>query len=103
MSAEAEPSETTRRFVPAFARAFPKNAELDRLVEAFERGDYAAVREGAPRIAKSTDRDDVRRAARELRRRIDPDPLAVYLVVVAALLLVVLAGFYFTHAHAGAG
>lgn len=102
MSAEAEPSQTTR-FVPAFARAFPKNAELDRLVDAFERGDYAAVREGAPRLAKSTDRDDVRRAARELRRRIDPDPLAVYLVVVAALLLVVLAGFYFTHAHAGAG
>lgn len=99
MSTEAEPTQPSERVVPSFARGFPKDAELDRLIDAFERGDYATVREDAPRLAKSTERDDVRRAARELRRRIDPDPIGVYLVGVAALLLAFLAWFYFSHAH----
>jgi hypothetical protein len=86
---------------PAFARDFPADAELTRLVEAFERGEYALVREAAPRLANSTEDDDVRRAARELRRRLDPDPLAVYLLGVAAALLVFLAYWFWTHPHEG--
>jgi hypothetical protein len=85
--------------VPAFARAFPHEPALDALVSAFEAGDYARVRREAPALARQTDRDDVRAAARELARRLDPDPLAVYLLGAAALLLTFLAGWYWAHPH----
>lgn len=88
---------------PSFARHFPREPELDKLVAAFERGNYALVRAEAPRLMKATERDDVRLAARELRRRIDPDPLASFLLVAAAGLLAFLAYFYFAHAHGGGG
>jgi hypothetical protein len=95
---------TTAHFEgPSFARHFPREPELDRLVAAFERGNYALVREQAPRLMKATARDDVRLAARELRRRIDPDPLASFLLVAAAGLLAFLAYFYFAHTHGGGG
>jgi hypothetical protein len=86
--------------VPAFAHAFPRDAELDALVAAFEAGDYARVRREAPALAQRTEDDAVRRAARELRRRLDPDPAAVYMLLAAAMLLVFLAGWYWLHPHA---
>jgi hypothetical protein len=89
-----------REGVPAFARSFPRDPVLDVLVDAFEHGDYAKVRSEAPRLAKETDRDDVRAAARELARRIEPDPLAAYLLAGAAALLAFLAIWYWTHPHA---
>lgn len=85
---------------PAFALGFPQDPELDALVVAFEAGDLGRVRREAPELAKKTDRDEVRAAARELRRRVDPDPLAVYLLGIAAALLVFLAGWYWLHPHA---
>ncbi len=86
--------------VPAFARSFPRDDDaLTALVAAFEAGDYARVRREAPALVQKTDRDDVRRAARELRRRLDPDPLAVYMLMAAAALLVFLAGWYWLHPH----
>jgi hypothetical protein len=88
---------------PSFARDFPREPELDRLVAAFERGNYALVRTEAPRLMKATDRDDVRLAASELRRRIDPDPLARFLLMAAMGLLIFLSYYYFRHAHGGAG
>ncbi|APR83581.1 Hypothetical protein A7982_08930 [Minicystis rosea] len=96
--ADAAPDPADDR--PAFARSFPDDPALAALVAAFEAGDYARVRREAPALAKRTDRDDVRAAARELRRRLDPDPLASYLLGIAALLLVFLAGWYWMHAHA---
>ena len=99
--AKPAPAAPRRAGVPAFALAFPADAELDRLVDAFEAGNYALVRDAAPKLARQTASDDVRRAARELRRRVDPDPLMVYLVGVAALLLGVLAYWYWTHPHVG--
>ncbi len=84
---------------PAFAAGFPRDPVLDALVAAFEAGDYARVRREAPALAKQTDRDDVRAAARELARRLEPDPLAAYLLGLAALLLVFLAGYYWLHGH----
>lgn len=86
--------------VPAFARGWPRDATLDALVAAFEAGDYARVRREAPLLAKSTEDDAVRRAARELRRRLDPDPVAVYMLAAAGALLVFLAGWYWAHPHA---
>lgn len=85
---------------PAFAAHFPADPELDRLVRLFEAGDYHAVREGAPRLAKATDRDDVRNAARLLRSRLEPDPLAKLLLGIAVLLLALLSAYYWTHSHA---
>ena len=58
---------------PAFARDFPRDAELTRLVRSFTAGDYHAVRVGADALAEVTPREDVRRAAGLLRARTDPD------------------------------
>ncbi len=85
--------------VPAFARAWPQDAALTALVTAFEAGDYARVRREAPALARGTEDPAVRRAARELRRRLDPDPVAVYMLMAAAALLAFLAGWYWLHPH----
>src|SRR5262249_54508338 len=95
---EAE-APAAREGVPAFARAFPHDPELDALVDAFEGGDYARVRREAPALAKRTENDDVRKAARELASRVEPGPLALYLLVASALLLAFLAFWYWTHPH----
>ncbi len=73
---------------PRFLLEFPQDPELQRLVRAFEGGNYQAVREGAPKLAQATDDPIVRAAARELARRIDPDPLMKYLLWVALGLFV---------------
>jgi hypothetical protein len=75
---------------PPFLLSFPEDPQLERLIGAFERGDYALVRREARRVAKRARDPEVRAAARELRRRIDPDPLAVYLLLAAVALLLFL-------------
>ena len=90
------PSDT----VPAFARNFPDDPALAALVAAFEQGDYARVRREAPALVQQTDSVEVRKAARELLKRLEPDPIAVYLLAGAALLLAFLALWYWAHPHA---
>ncbi|XYH97341.1 hypothetical protein ACMHYB_57885 [Sorangium sp. So ce1128] len=116
------------------APALPRDPELVRLEQAFERGDYALVRARAKRLLSEPEPDDlrgvpsakrhssrppgeseaqrddaedaegeraeVRRAARALLRRIDPDPLAVALLVAAVALLAFLSLWYWSHSHA---
>jgi hypothetical protein len=82
---------------PGFAKDFPKHPELDALVAAFARGDYAAVREGAPRLAASTDDERVKQAATTLRQRIEPDPTSKMLFLFAAALLAFLTIWWVTH------
>ncbi len=82
---------------PAFAKDFPANDELTRLVDAFARGDYATVRADAPKLAASTDDVAVKRAANTLRRRIEPDPTSKVLLALAALLLAFLSLWWVTH------
>jgi hypothetical protein len=89
-----------REGIPAFALGFPSDPTLDALVASFEDGDYARVRREAPALVKATDSAEVRKAARELLKRLDPDPVAVYLLAGAALLLTFLAFWYWTHPHA---
>ncbi len=84
---------------PTFHAWFPRHEELEVLVRAFEVGNYALVRERAPKLAQSADSEKVRAAARELLARIEPDPLMKYLLLAATLLLVFLA-FYVYRAHA---
>jgi len=86
-----------REGVPAFALSFPRDPELDALVDTFERGDYGHVRVEAPRLAERTKSAAIRRAALELLRRTRPDPLAVLMLVAACALLVFFALWYFTH------
>lgn len=81
---------------PRFLLRFPDDPELSELTFAFEVGDYARVRDQAPRLVQSTTRPEVRRAAEELLRRIEPDPLVKYLLVVAIGLLLLLIGFVYT-------
>jgi hypothetical protein len=75
---------------PAFAAAFPQDPELDRLVEYFSRGNHRAVREGAEALANKTKDPAVAAAARELRSRIEPDPIWRVLLGTTLVLLVVL-------------
>jgi hypothetical protein len=85
---------------PGFLLDFPHDPELDRLVQAFEAGNYEAVRRGAPRLAETTENPVVRSAARELRKRIDPDPLMKYLLWVAIALFVFVVWYtYQNHAR----
>ena len=84
---------------PAFILSFPEDPELERLIAAFEAGNHALVRSDAPGLSERSERADVRDAALELRRRIDPDPLVRYLLLVSVgLLLVLTAWAYLGHA-----
>lgn len=83
---------------PAFARGFPRHAELDSLVAAFARGDYLTVRTHAPKLAASPDVPaPVRRAAALLRTRIEPDKSARTLFALTAALLAFLTVWWATH------
>lgn len=82
-----------------FTRTYPPDAELARLVSAFERGDYRAVREEAPRLAERTASAEVRTAALDLRRRIDADPMQVRMLLLTFALLAFLTAWFYLHAH----
>ena len=82
-----------------FARSFPDDPELNRLVAAFEAGDFATVRSDAPKLAERTDNAEVKKAALDLRRRIEPDLLQLYLLGLTLLLLVFLTAWFYLHKH----
>ncbi|MBK7581303.1 MAG: hypothetical protein IPI67_13945 [Myxococcales bacterium] len=82
---------------PRFLLSFPSDPELDKLVAAFERGDFAAVRQGAPELANRAQNPEVRDAALELRQRLEPDPLIKYLLLASMMLLLVLVLHAYTH------
>jgi hypothetical protein len=84
---------------PAFLRSFPSDPELDRLVAAFEAGDYATVRRNAPALAERTEDPQIRDAALELTRRIEPDPLIRYMLIASIGLLVFLMFYFYGHRH----
>lgn len=81
---------------PPFAEGYPDDPELQRLVAAFEAGDYAQVNDGARDLASSPD-PAVQDAARDLASRTRPDSATVPLFVFAALLLVSLTVYWITH------
>jgi len=89
----------TREARPLFARWFPPDPELEDLVAAFIAGDYRTVRARAQELAARTDDPRVRRAALELRSRIEPDPLQLFLLVLAGLLLLFLTWWFYAHQH----
>lgn len=82
-----------------FAAKYPRDEALDALVDAFEAGNYERVRIEAPKLAQATDDPAVARAARDLERRLHPDPLAVRMVLGAGALLLFLTYWFYSHAH----
>jgi len=85
---------------PAFVLSFPSHPELDRVVRAFELGNYAYVRAEAPKLLEGTENPRVREAAGELLRRIEPDPLVKVLLAMSVLLLLVITFWaYRTHGN----
>ena len=95
------PTACPLRVAPPSRRPFPpRDRFLDALVEAFARGDYASVRARAPEVERSSDDPAVKQAARTLADRTRPDPLAVGLLAIAAVLLTVLATRSIVHGHA---
>lgn len=75
---------------PPFAANFPRDPELDRLVQYFVRGNHRAVRDGAEALAGKATDPEVKRAALELRERLAPDPLWRVLLGTTLVLLIVL-------------
>lgn len=81
---------------PAFLLQFPDDPELALLIRAFEEGNFAKVRAEAPALERRSTDEAVRRAARELRKRIDPDPLLVVLLVLSLSLFAFLVAWLYT-------
>jgi hypothetical protein len=124
---KAEGARDVRPGWPSFAKSFPDHPAVESLVVAFEQGNYASVREGAKKILEQTneragksaksatseksaallhpqpkspeERDAIRSAARDILQRTEPDPLAVYMVLGAVLLLAFLSIWYWSHPH----
>lgn len=84
---------------PEFLDAFPDSPDLGEVVRAFEAGDYARVRATAPALATASADPEVRAAAADLLRRIEPDPLAVRLVLFTGALLAFLALYAYLGSH----
>ncbi len=86
---------------PAFAKDYPDDVELLSLVDAFEAGDYRAVRAGTKHLEADADRTAaVKDAARDLRSRTEPHRVQLALLAIAALLVVVLSGYEIAkHGH----
>jgi hypothetical protein len=84
---------------PAFLLDFPEDPELEQLILAFETGDFASVRRAAPELAKRTTDESVRRAALELRRRIDPDPLLIVLLLFSLCLFAFIVAWIYTRSE----
>ena len=83
---------------PAFAKDYPP--ELDELVAAFERGNYASVREGADKLSRESSDGKVKAAAADLRARTEADPMQKVLLAIVAVLLVGLAGYWWANQEA---
>lgn len=78
---------------PKFAAQWPEEPKLDALLEAFDRGDFAAVAAGAKRLADHAD-PKVRAAASELAERTRPDPMLKWLFLGILILVLVVSGYW---------
>lgn len=86
--------------IPAFAKDFPADPRLDALVALFEKGNYQKARKDAEALLKATDDKAIHAAVAEIQKRLQPDPLALYLLAISAALLAILAGWYWSQSSA---
>ena len=82
-----------RNVRPPFARDYPKGPEIDALLERFEAGDYAGVREHAKKL-EGHDNEETRRAARDLVARTEPDPAMRWLFLGILLMILAVTGYW---------
>jgi hypothetical protein len=75
---------------PPFAAGYPDDARLDRALELLRVGNYRAMRALVEPLTLGDGEPAVAAAARDLVRRISPDPIAFVLLGVTALLLLTL-------------
>ncbi|MCU0655860.1 MAG: SDR family oxidoreductase [Polyangiaceae bacterium] len=94
---EHEPASPAYR--PPFARGYPRDPALDRLLDAFLEGNHALVFEQAPELARSTHDPAIARAALDLHRRLRPDPLALAMLGGTGALLLLLILWFYAHRH----
>lgn len=83
---------------PPFARDYPKLPEIDALLERFEAGDYAGLREAAKKLDGHED-EDARRAARDLVSRTEPDPAMRWVFLGVLTMILAVAGYWWSRAH----
>lgn len=94
----AERLDADGRERPPFLLNFPKDPKLDLLVQAYEAGNFRYVRSHAAQLIAETDNPEVRKAAEQLRRRIDPHPLVVTMLAIAIVLFSFLVVWAYTAA-----
>jgi hypothetical protein len=94
-------SDAARPARPGLARDLPDDPELDVLVAAFEAGDFGRVRALAKQLNASSKDDAVKRAAEVVLARTKADPLQTTLLLISALLLVLLSGWWVVHSGKG--
>ena len=87
------------RPLPHFSDGYPDDPALAALVASFRRGDYRTVRDGAPKLAASTDDAAVKTAALDLRARLEPEPLVLWMMAGTGLLLAFLVAWFYGHQH----
>ncbi|MEO8875032.1 MAG: hypothetical protein ABI461_05550 [Polyangiaceae bacterium] len=69
-------------------------AHVAELEAAFSRGDYARVTKDARVLAEKTTDEKVRARAALLTRKVSPDPIAIVLFVIAAILLAAMTVYF---------
>lgn len=83
-----------------FLDDLPSDPQIEPIIEAFEAGNYARVHELATELLARSEDEDVRRAARELERRTEPDPLGRALLLMSiGLFILVVIWTYSSHGH----
>jgi hypothetical protein len=89
-----DPTLMAREQRPSFAESFPRHPDLDALLDAFVRGDYARVRLRAAHLIQSSKDPAVVRAAALVVERTSADPVAKLLLVIGALVIAVVGGWW---------
>ena len=99
-----ENSQKPPRLAPAgkharFLDSFPEHEGLSRAVSAFENGNYAQARTLCDELLDREEDEDVRDAARELIRRMQPDRLIVAILWASFALLALIVLRVYGHGH----
>lgn len=82
-----------------FLDRFPEQEGLSRAVTAFENGNYAETRRLCEQLLEHEEDEDVRDAARELLRRMEPDRLIVAFLWASFALLALITLWVYSHGH----
>lgn len=84
---------------PAFAVDYPASPELDELLAAFRAGNYQLARKQAAELIRGSKDPAVRRAAEDVRKRLEPGRLSLYLFLLPVFLLLILVAHYLLGSH----